>query len=381
MTPRSANSRPGATLIELLVVMSIIAALGALALMMMPNIANSDATRKGAGEVQAALKISQAMAGTARLPRGVRLLPNLGLGGTLCTEMQYLESPPVMVADPQVLVAKPGDPSGVNTPNGPRVEFAYEFVASASPTGPPQGTIVNRHCYIYGLNQDQLSQIGYGATLVLPTLGAWSMLKNNPSNQPYTVVTTTPQLVVEVYLDLYPDTLLGAASQLSPIPAPATGQVPPQFRTYHFGIYGPPVPLVGEPTVQLPQNIAIDLSMCFPLPPAPLPTYYDILFSPSGQLVVTPTNPGISSSSALLLWVRDYTKKDITGTMPLSMQPISNAPWRFDPSFRQFELGGEQMIVGVRNGFVGTAPVLWPDGTGNYALPSGPYGPALQQLD
>jgi hypothetical protein len=154
-------------------------------------------------------------------------------------------------------------------------------------------------------------------------------------------------------------------------PAPPPLPAPPLYRTYHFGIYGPPVPLVGEPTVPLPQNIAIDLAVSVPggAPGA----YYDILFAPSGQLVVTPTNTALSPSSAVLLWVRDYTKV-------ASMSPAAyggNTP----AYYAAFQMGGEQMIVGIRNGFVGSAPVLWPDATGNYGSPTGPYGPALQQLD
>ena len=117
MTPtntvaRSAAQAPaprgGVTLIELLVVMALIAALGALALMLLPSIANSDNTLKGASAVQTTLKQSMGMAGTAKMPRGVRFL--VQPGGYIAKEMQFIESPPVMVPDPQVLVAKPGTP-------------------------------------------------------------------------------------------------------------------------------------------------------------------------------------------------------------------------------------------------------------------------------
>jgi hypothetical protein len=371
MTPRSAKPRTGATLVELLVVMSIIAALGALALMLLPAVANSDAARKGAAEVQTTLKISQAMAGSARLPRGVRLIPSTNPAlppGAFCTEMQYLESPPVMVADPQPLVGnRAGNPNGDASP---RVEFSYEYYdgnTAALPNSgwtaagnPPPGAIKLRHCYLYGLNTDQTVQVTAGSTIVLPTLGAWSRVKAGLGSQ---------SNANEVVLEVYPDALLGAASQ--------NGAPPPTslYRTYHFGVYGPPVPVIGEPTVQLPQNIAIDLSVSVPgwpfNPPQP---YYDILFAPSGQLLVTATNPTLSPSGAVLLWVRDYTK---VGSMVRSSYPTGAA------YANAFRLAGEQQIVGVRNGFVGTAPVLWPDAGGNYATGAypGPYGPALQQLD
>lgn len=358
MTPRSAQTRTAATLVELLVVMSIIAALGAIALMMMPGITNSDATLKGAAEVQSALKISQAMAGSARLPRGVRLL--VQPGSTICTEMQYLEAPPVMVPNPQVLVAAPGDTTYWQTQ--PRVEFSYEF-APASSTNPPPGTITKRRCYIYGLNPDQASQIAPGATLVLPTLGAWTQIDSYYVNN-------------EVTLKVYPDALLGAASQAGSPPAPPPTAL---YRTYHFGVYGPPVPLLGEPTVPLPQGVAIDMSISFPFygftqPPIPS---YDIMFAPSGQMITsynTANNATLTGNGAVFLWVRDVSKG-------VDMTPISTNPWTYSAPITQFQNGGEQQIVGIRNGFIGTAPVLWPAADGTYSNGTDPFTLARQRLN
>lgn len=365
MTPQSAQRRTAATLVELLVVMSIIAALGAIALMMMPGITNSDATLKGAAEVQSALKISQAMAGSARLPRGVRLLvqPN----STICTEMQYLEAPPVMVPNPQVLVAPVGDTTYSLTQ--PRVELSYEFYngteKSIDPNQPnvvpPAGAIKQRHCYIYNLNADQASQVTPGATLVLPTLGAWTRIISSLTNN-------------EVTLEVYPDALLGAASQAgSPPAAPPTAL----YRTYHFGIYGPPVPLLGEPTVQLPQNIAIDMQVSA-VPQRGTPGLsYDILFAPSGQMITTygtSTSTGFTGNSAVYLWVRDVSKV-------ADMRPTDFTTWTYSAPILQFQNGGEQQIVGIRNGFVGSAPVLWPATDGTYSPGTDPFTLARQRLN
>jgi prepilin-type N-terminal cleavage/methylation domain-containing protein len=347
MTRVHARVRRGVTLVELLVVMAIITALGALALMIAPGIANQDNTLKGTADVQASLKIAQGMAGAARQPRGVRLISPTA--GAIVTELQYLESPPVLVPDPLVLVSKPapGDTTGVN---GPRVEFRYDTNAN--------GAVTNRHCYIVGLNADQEPQVVDGSTLVLPLLNSFSRI-----NTPITVIpaTATPPAprMLEVTLSVYPDAALGEGTS---------------YRTYHFGLYGPARPLLGEPTIQLPKNIGVDLQLCSPAAmPLAGPPYqnYDIVFAPSGQRIATASVPG---SSQVFLWVRDYTK------VP-SMLPTSFAPLTFNP--QQFRQGGEQQIVAIRSAAVGTAPVLWPDlGTGQYstAPPQDPFSLARQKL-
>ncbi|MCS6866939.1 MAG: prepilin-type N-terminal cleavage/methylation domain-containing protein [Gemmataceae bacterium] len=343
----------GVTLVELLVVMSILVGLTALALMLLPQVTDQDRTLKATAEVQAALRSAQAMAATARLPRGVRFIarPN----SLIATEMQYLEAPPVLIPDPKVLA----DPNG---PNGPRVEFVYELyngsepsidpaAPSPPPPPPPAGTVKRRHCYIVGLNPDQRAQVVESGTLVLPVLGAWSRIervgpgRNNNPNE------------VEVLLHVYPDVPLGVETT---------------YRTYHFGIYAPPIPLIGEPLVQLPENIGVDLEVSYP--PGQLNKNYDIMFAPSGQTVftaTTATSVGTPANTNIFLWVRDYTQ------VP-DMRPSSISPLVFDPM--KFRRSGEQQIVGIRNGYVGTAPVLWPNDNGTYPPGQNPYSLAQQKL-
>jgi prepilin-type N-terminal cleavage/methylation domain-containing protein len=380
MTPTNAGSRRGtltnrtprrgATLIELLVVMSVMAALALLALMILPSATNSDMTVRGATDVQNTCKNAQAMAAAARLPRGVRFLTQGTTTGT-ATEMQYLESPPVMVADPKTLVQGPG---------GPRVDFVYDLnqPPTAPATTPQQNSVLTRHCYIYGLNADQLTQVTAGATLILPTLGAFSRINGQLGAAPTTppplpLLTPTPQAPyaalsqtgVEVLLEVYPDALMGTATT---------------YRTYHFGVYGPPVPLLAEPTVPLPKNICVDLSLSQPpgQQTAAGPWLnYDLLFAPSGLLLTTvgtSTSSPVTGNTGVYLWVRDPSK--------VNMTPVGGR-WVFGPS--QFRLGGEQQIVGFRNGFIGTAPTLWPDTPSGanltYAVGSDPYSLARLKLN
>jgi prepilin-type N-terminal cleavage/methylation domain-containing protein len=318
--------RRGVTLVELLVVMAVIAALGALAVMVAPGIAQKDNTLKGTSDVQTAMKVAQGMAAAAKLPRGVRLIAPTS--GTFVTEMQYLEVPPVLIPDPQVLIAKtaPGDTTGVN---GPRVDFLYTLDTN--------GNVTQRQCLLYNLNADQLSQIGPGSTLALPVLGFFSKINSTQAG---------PSGSTEIILEVYPDALLGGATV---------------YRTYHFGIYGSPRPLLGEPTIELPKNICVDLSLCQPQPWTTAQNY-DIVFAPSGQLMASLTRRG---GGQIFLWVRDYTK-------------VPN----FTITPNNFRAGGEQQIVGIRGAAIGTAPVKWPDDmvNGTYAPGATPYTFARDKL-
>lgn len=346
--PQHARNRTGVTLVELLVVMSILVALTALALMILPTFTNNTASLAGTAEVQSTLRNAQSMAASTRLPRGVRLIPtvNQSVGGvpnpppnnfpTICTEMQYLEVPPMTI----ITTAQ--------------VQFVYLLEDGKQGSGQPVGTVLSRHCIITGLNADQQAQVTVGATLVLPALGYWSRInKLLPNN--------------EVALDVYPDTSLGAAS---PPPPNNPGVI---YQTTTFGISGPPVPLLGEPTVVLPKNIGIDLWVSSPACGS-TGQYYDIVFAPNGQTISTYGTPQLSANTGIYLWVRDYTKSD--------MVPNNQSPWAFDPN--KFLRGGEQYIVGIRNGYVGTAPVIWPDnssGPGTYSSPYGPFASAKMKLN
>jgi prepilin-type N-terminal cleavage/methylation domain-containing protein len=387
MTPRTVKSRAGVTLIELLVVMAIITALGLLALMLLPGISNSDGALKGTEEVRAQIKIAQALAGAARQPRGVRFLtgntntnPPLPNNAVVATELQLVESPPVTAFDPLTLQARA---SGVNGPNpngvsGPYVELIYELVpqptsGSTTTGGQVPGGIVRRRCNLVGLNADQRAQIEPGALLYMPTLGggAWSRIATKLGAAH---TDGTPALSPnEVELDVYPDAAMGASTY---------------YRTYHAGIYGVPVPLLGVPTIPLPKDIGVDLEVSSPsirdvqipqLPvtaavPTPPTVPYDLLFAPDGQTLLIGRqyrNPGV------YLWVRDVTKVvNPGGTDLYSMLRINYAPAFPAGSatyYDAFRRGGEHHAVAVNNGAVGVAPINWPDASGVYPTGTDPF--------
>ena len=366
------KGRRGVTLIEMLVVMAIITALGLLALMLLPGINNSDAALKATEEVRATCKVAQALAGGSRQPRGVRFLGpalNAPLGQRYATEMQLLESPPIVILDPLALVATTNNPTGVD---GARVELVYELYSGTESSidplqpgvTPPRGAIKFRRCQVFKLTQDQRDQVKDGAMLVLPAMGAWSRIKD-PITQIGTVTTNGIQTFdLEITLDFYPDTFMGASTA---------------YRTYLAGIYGPPVPLLGQPTIPLPTKTAVDLDISSPaLPTAgPLPDY-DIMFAPDGQTISV---MGRSSNAGIYLWVRDITKvTNPTGTVPTSMVP-SQFPGGQGAAWADgFRRGGEQHAVGISNGFVGTAPIQWPDVNGQFPGGSDPFTFARKRL-
>jgi prepilin-type N-terminal cleavage/methylation domain-containing protein len=378
MTPSTA-SRRGVTLIELLVVMAILTALLALALMVVPNVNQQNAVVKGTSEVQAAFKTAQAMAAQAQMPRGVRFVVN---NGFVANELQYIEMPLLIVSNPQALVAGAADPQAQNNPYGPRCEISYTLTgASANGGPPPQNTITARHCYLRGLPLTQGTQIVAGTTLMLPTLGSFSQIisanwiapsapltSTAAAPGPFTYTSPQSGLVaadLEVILQIYPDQFLGTATA---------------FRTFHFGIYTPPIPLLAESTVPLPPGIVADLQVSYPPLNAPGQNY-DVLFSPAGPTI---SSPNIAANTNVYIWIRDNTKI----TNPGAARQTSMNPPDFGgnyPAFVDaFRRSGEQYLVGIRSGgLVGTAPVNrpTPPASGGSFANYAPFAFAQQRLD
>jgi prepilin-type N-terminal cleavage/methylation domain-containing protein len=370
------HQRRGFTLVEMLVVMGIIVLISAAAMLVVPAALNKDRSTDAVTNVKLWLEIAQARAARDGAPRGLRFIvdptklspisvPPSPTGSDerlWVTEVQYIEAPPVLVFNPN-----PPYPNGfVGTvpnlqphPLTPRVEFVYTVAGPpAMATDPPQGTIINRQCFIRGLTFDQGLQvinatgINNQPTLWLPVLGTWHRIfatipdpATGANPRPDPAVNPTSYFV-EVRLsdpsDLttgYPDMQLGASTY---------------YVTYHFGIYAPARPLLGEPTMQLPTNTCVDLTNdpnpaapkivstpgIVPNQPSPLLQDYDILFAPSGSVAFTPT---IGGAPQIFLCVRDPRRGS-----PMNL---------FDAN--QIRQGGEMMILGIksRSGAITAQPV------------------------
>jgi hypothetical protein len=94
--------------------------------------------------------------------------------------------------------------------------------------------------------------------------------------------------------------ILTLASNLTPLNASSGDQL-----SYGFFFIPPPRPLMGEPPMQLPNTVSINLGSSN-IPQTVWGTY-DIIFTPSGQ-VVGPTNNGLS-----ILWVQTNLTNPSTG--------------------------------------------------------------------
>jgi prepilin-type N-terminal cleavage/methylation domain-containing protein len=296
------HRRNGFTLIELMVVTGLIAVIATMIMAIAPGIMAKDRSVDAATTVQQVLDISKMRAARDGYPRGVRFI--VDLNQTISTQMQYIESRPVVVYN---LNPPYPDTYAVN-PNPPRVEFLYEPLAA--------GTISTntRRCTIHGLTADQAQSIILDAPskaqrLWMPVLGT------NHTIIGATQAASGGSVSVTVTLDTYPDQQLGGATH---------------YMTYHFGIYGSPRPLLGEPTVQLPVDTAVDMNLSRPA--GALGRDYDIIFTPAGHLSYSSSVP---ASGQVFLWVRNQTL------------PFDYTNYLTNPNV--MTVSGEMMIVGIKS--------------------------------
>jgi prepilin-type N-terminal cleavage/methylation domain-containing protein len=342
------HPRRGFTLVEMLVVMGIIVLLTAAAMLIVPSALDRNRSTDAVTTLRGWLEIAQARAARDGAPRGVRLIVDLSKPHPTSnpasftgseerlwiTEAQYIEAPPVLVFNPN-----PPYPNSFVTvgsalqphPHTPRVEFSYT-VAPTGSTTPPAGTVTGRVCMLRGLDANQVLLVtnsmtgGNQPTLSLPVLGTWHRIIGvGAQQQEPNIVSGVNSFFVELTLDHYPDTELGASTF---------------YVTHHFGIYGPPRPLLGEPTMQLPTNTCVDLNQFVSSPAGVVTSDYDILFAPSGSLAFSTT---ILGDPHVFLCVRDFRKGS-----PMNL---------FDPL--RVREGGEMMILAIksRSGAIAVQPV------------------------
>jgi hypothetical protein len=279
---------------------------------------------------------------------------------TWVTELQYIETPPVLVANPnQTTVADLNTPPATGyTSASPRVEVRY----TVGTTGAINAN--GRQVFILNLTGDQSTALVAATAantflLGIPEFnGFWGRITGFNAGTGLATLDTQSLLLLDEYMG-------GSTQTLS----------------YRFGIYAPPQPLVAEPNVALPRNICVDLTPAVTsgttithAPSVPAGTSgldYDILFAPNGQ--VLNRGAGASVQGQIFLWVRDYTK----AANPLV---VLNAGPPLTYDLVPFQGGGEQQLVAlkVKSGAVGTFPVLWPNQAGQYAANQDPYSFARQ---
>lgn len=349
--------RRGLTLIELLVVTAIIVALLGLVASIAPRLGDRQRASRGASQVQAWLNLSRQRAIRDKRPSGLRLIPPVGpFYAQYVSELQFIETPPDFTGG---VVELPYD----NTFTTDRyryirirnVEMPITGNAAVQPgdvidlsaffSDDPKATALRR---IVQIAIDPAGPNQYWLKLDAEVGGSLPLNETASAGG----VTRLP-------------TYRNFATGQSNYPA---GRPPPYSENYK--IYRQARPLPGEPLLQMPKGIAIDISQDDATTDPNWPRWYrlfpknsnigggapyDILFDPSGRVVGgtffqqipgSKPNPPLPPStmegrvvpgptvgaSRICLWVRDVAQNltsptvgnDFRATDPTVMPPGDN---------------------------------------------------------
>ena len=252
MSIKLSGIRRGLTLVELLVVMVIMLVLATIVVAFAPGFQDAQKVARGADQLQGLLLTARQWAKKDRVPTGLRL----SISNNVVTDLQYIQQP------------------------------STYMVPYATPALPPGQQPIARSISITGSTAtvDTTSAVASGQTA-----GDFLAGGTNP-------VQAGDYLVL--HEAIYSITGVGATQLTlgSALPANITS-VPP--TTDYYFVRGPR-PLTGESTLKLPQDVVIDMAQS--IVPGSNGVQYDILFSPSGELLAP------ASSNKVILWVRDITK-------------------------------------------------------------------------
>jgi prepilin-type N-terminal cleavage/methylation domain-containing protein len=277
--------RRGFTLIELLVVITIIIVLASLALVLSPRLSEDQRTVRGADLTSGWLLICKQRAVRDQQARGLRLVRNTSINNNWVTEMVYIERP----ADYR---------GGMLTSPSPTQDPAFAhpaatvFVEGKDLTngGPPNEPIVAAGDYLVF---DVIESVKYC------------------SHRVYAVKAVAGGTLVELcsYDGNYPSDVDGNTD--AKISAPISRMPSTGFRFVRS-----PRPMAGEPVLQLPRDIIVDLDTSGATPgPTSMAGLgsanadaLDIVFNPSGQAMGTNATAG-----KVILRVRNSTRPPTDG--------------------------------------------------------------------
>jgi prepilin-type N-terminal cleavage/methylation domain-containing protein len=284
----SRTTRRGMTMIELLVVIGLILILASLALLISPRLAEDQRSVRTSDLVSGWLLTCKQRAYRDQQTRGVRLLPTNG--GTECRELQFIERPEDFRGG-KLQVPSPFASGSVP----PGYESATAFVHGKDLTNnkasdPTAEQIVDVGDYLVF---DSLETIPYNSHRV------YSLVYAPPSQQAPAGGTH----IVCATFDGSRYSIINGGIPISPTGTGASGS--DQFRFVRQ-----PRPLAGEPTLQLPRDMIIDLqlsqgeggSFLYGTQTGAI-DQFDILFSPRGQLQGSNSTPG-----KVVLRVRNATR-------------------------------------------------------------------------
>jgi type II secretory pathway pseudopilin PulG len=283
------------TLIELIVVLTVLAVVATLVVVyLIPAFQDNKNVIRGVDRVTTALLIAKQRALRDQAPRGVRFITTIvtiqGNPFAVAQQLQYIERPDPIFGTGFTYVPFPPLP---NTPLPPtQLSFGAgtttpvpDFIGGADPSGPP-----------YSVDQFAVQPGDYfrfqGSNYLI--LGPFTPAPPLGSNQPSRT-------------DLRLVNPLALVNPSSPPSTPPTWQIIRQTR-----------PISGEPLVNLPQNVAVDVTlltvpkasiinsmpqrvMVDPISQQTIATYFEVLFDPAGGVM----NRG--GSGTIIMVVSDIT--------------------------------------------------------------------------
>jgi prepilin-type N-terminal cleavage/methylation domain-containing protein len=289
------SPRPAFTLVELIVAMLIVAAIAGLAVAIVPRLQDSQRATKGGDVVQGSLFLAKQLALRDQQPRGIRLV--LDASGTTASSLQLIEQPPYYAPTNGVISGAAWNPAA-NQPILTAPFFAasgLDFWGGNGPGNPPGNPV------LWAVQPGDYLDLGSNnRPEALYLITAVNAAPSNPS--------ISDNLTLFQSGNQAP--LLTSMFQTSPQAMQGTS-LAPAVLPFPFRILRAPRPMAGQQPIKLPPDIVVDLSTSkitpdvvrLP-PPANLPvaTHFDILFSPSGQVMGT-----AGTDAKVILWVRDNT--------------------------------------------------------------------------
>jgi prepilin-type N-terminal cleavage/methylation domain-containing protein len=284
--------RHGFTLIELLVVISFLVVLATLTVAVLPRLQERARASRGGDLLHGWFLEAKQMALRDRGPRGLRLLvqvdPQYGL---VVRQAQYIQQPDNFTGGVLVFDT-PGTPTAMQN-KATIIGVALDGGFPQPPTYPPD-------LLQYPVQPGDYLQVQGGQAHLIT-----HVYPPNP-------VAGTPGYVLTA-------TTLWDPVNLPPAPATAT----PPYSTAEYQIIRQPRPITGEPVLDLPNDVVIDMNPPPNQHSVPDGTVavttlsglsYDILFTPSG----TVTGAIGESTGKIILWVRDPGQDpDQPGDQPL----------------------------------------------------------------
>lgn len=422
----SHSRRPAYTLLELMVVVALIIVLATLTVAVAnSSLVDSYKVVGGADRVSGWLLQAKQRALRDKTPVGLRLIR----GSTNPADPEYYFCRQAQIVELPTLYAPNQDPSLNSLPPGAPF-VAIRYVNLTVPTGIPanptadaftqENAAAEAGVYMYWPNNVS----PYPALTIGTDLQVGDLLRVNELGSVHKISAITAVAapswfptplpagqVLKLTLALssvrlptgqqfpssppYPTNLLPVNSVT--LPAAASTQIYPTgypplsganfYQSFYFGLFRSSRPILGEPLLQMPTNMAIDVNPYQDLGTAGLsagdilPLSINIPSSTTGELeiVFNPNGTVLFSNDGLIaLWLRDT--RNGGGQLPMLVTAV-NSPAAGDVQVDRARLmnAGEHVLVSVytKTGAIATYPIYPPDQAGIYyrATDGGTAGP------